>query len=337
QQITAPEFHHSSRTAVEAEVVPDERRPVTGGVTILPAERGLAGGEAVLEASGATIVPLGDETRGLIYTSSSDVGGLIAALEQFPEISWVQLPFAGIDHFAERLRPHAERGVFFTSAKGAFAQPVAEHALTLTLGLLRQLPVRVRAASWGRKSGLSLYGANVLILGAGGICLEFIDLVRPFGTTITVGRRRADEPVPGADRTVDADGFRAAIPDADVIMLAAAATGETRHIIGAAEFEAMKPTAVLVNIARGPLVDTDALVRALDEEAIFGAGVDVTSPEPLPEAHPLFSHDRAIVTPHTADTPDMIKPLFLERCRENVEAFLSTGRFVGVADPLLGY
>ncbi|GGA58393.1 dihydrofolate reductase [Pseudoclavibacter endophyticus] len=334
---TALAYSHRSRTATEAELVGDDRRPAVGAVTILPADRGLAGGESVLEAAGATLVPLGDETRGLIFTSPRDVDGLIDALERHPQISWVQLPFAGIDHFADRLKPHAERGVFFTSAKGAYAQPVAEHALALALALQRQLPMRARATSWGRQSGLSLYGANALILGAGGICLELIDLMRPFGVTVTVGRRLAAQAVPGADRTVDLDGFRAAIPEADVIVLAAAATGATRHVIADAELRAMKQTAVLVNIARGPLIDTEALVRALDDEQLFGAGLDVTDPEPLPDDHPLFSHERAIITPHSADTPDMIKPLFLERCRANVEAFLSSGRFIGVADPVLGY
>lgn len=334
---TASGPQHRARVAHEAEAIPEDRRPKSGPIAILPADRGLRGGERALEAAGATLEPLGPGTRGLIYTSARDVESLVDALETYPDISWVQLPFAGIDNFAARLRPHAERGVFFTSAKGAYAQPVAEHALAFTLGLLRQFPVRAQATSWGRKSGISLYGANIVILGAGGIALEFIDLVRPFGVTVTVGRRRASSTVESADHTVDLDGFRAALPEADVVVLAAAATGETKHVISELELQAMKSSAVLVNIARGPLVDTDALVHALDAGEIFGAGLDVTDPEPLPDAHPLFEHERAIITPHTADTPDMVRPLFLERCRANVEAFVSTGRFEGIADPILGY
>lgn len=328
---------HRARLATETSALPESERPEPGPIAILPAERGMAGGEAVLEAAGGVLAPIGPETRGLIFTSAHDVDGLIGALEQYPNIGWVQLPFAGIDNFAARLRPHADRGVLFTSAKGAYAQPVAEHALTLTLGLLRELPLRARAGAWGRKSGISLFGGHVLMLGAGGIVLELIDLLRPFGVRVTVARRRADEPVPGADRTVDLPGFHEVLPEADVVVLAAAATAQTRHVMDAAAFAAMKPEAVLVNIARGPLVDTDALVAALDSGELFGAGLDVTDPEPLPEGHPLFSHERALITPHTADTPAMIKPLFLERCRQNVEAFVETGRFVGIADPHLGY
>jgi phosphoglycerate dehydrogenase-like enzyme len=99
----------------------------------------------------------------------------------------------------------------------------------------------------------------------------------------------------------------------------------------------MKPSAYLVNIARGGLVDTDALVDALASGEIAGAGVDVTDPEPLPDGHPLWSEPNCIVTPHAADTPEMTAPLLAERIRLNVEAFLGDGRFIGVVDPESGY
>lgn len=327
---------HRERLAVESAPLDEARRPASGPIAVLPAGHEHGHG-AVIEAAGGTVAPLGPDTRGVVYVAPRDVDTLVDTLESYPDISWVQLPFAGIDNFAKRLRPFAERGVLFTSAKGSYAQPVAEHALALTLATLRQLPLRARATAWGPSSGLSLYGAHVLILGAGGIALEYLDQLRPFDVSVTVGRRHADTPVPGADRTVDTPGFLAALPDADVVLLAAASTDETRGLLGAGEFAAMKPTAVLVNIARGPLVDTAALVRALDDEQLWGAGLDVTDPEPLPDGHALFSHPRAIVTPHTADTPEMVRPLFLTRVAANVEAFVDTGRFVGVADPIAGY
>ena len=94
---------------------------------------------------------------------------------------------------------------------------------------------------------------------------------------------------------------------------------------------------MLVNIARGPLVDPDALVAALNSEKLFGAALDVTEPEPLPDGHPLWTAQNILITPHMADTPDMTAPLLAERIRTNVAAFLGGERFTGVVDPSVGY
>lgn len=324
-----------TRLASAPVVLPPERRPEPGGISIIPDTEREAFADAVTGAGGE-VVPLGDRTRGIVCLDNDDVDGLLAALKANPAVSWVQLPFAGIDTFAASLVPFAERGVVFTSAKGAYAQPVAEHALALTLATLRSLPDRARATSWGPKAGITLYGAEVVIVGAGGIALELIELLRPFGCRTTIVRHSA-EPVASADRTVQDDRLDEVLATADVVVLAAAATAETRGLIGAAQFAAMPETAVLVNIGRGPLVDTDALVAALDAGAIYGAGIDVTDPQPLPDGHPLYSHARSIVTPHSADTPDMVRPLLRERVAENVTAFLGGGGFVGLADPARGY
>ncbi|MDJ1369805.1 D-isomer specific 2-hydroxyacid dehydrogenase family protein [Gulosibacter molinativorax] len=332
---TSGEFTHDEVLAEAPRILPAEARPEPGSIAILPEGSEFADGVAVREAGGV-VAPLSDATRGLIYTTTRDVDTLVRTLDAHPGIGWVQLPFAGIDAYGKALIPAAERGVLFTSAKGSYAQPVAEHALTLTLATLRQLPMRLRATSWGESSGQSLYGANVVVVGAGGIALEYLRLLESFGARTTVVRRRS-VPVAAADLTVTTDELDVVLPEADVVMLAAASTDETRALIDASRLASMKPSAVLVNIARGKLVDTDALVAALDAGMIFGAGLDVTDPEPLPAGHPLYSHERCVVTPHTADTPEMVQPLLEQRIRDNVRAFLETGEFVGVADPRLGY
>lgn len=315
----------------------DDLRPEPGKIAILPEPQSGERAEAQpVRDSGGIVAPLSAATRGLIYTSTRDVDTLVRTLERYPEIGWVQLPFAGIDAYGKAIVPAADRGVLFTSAKGAYAQPVAEHALMLTLALLRQLPLRLRANSWGASSGLSLYGANVVIIGAGGIAREYLRLLEPFDASTTVVRRRADA-VAGADRTITTAELDTVLRDADVVMLAAASTDETRTLINTERLAAMKSTAVLVNIARGALIDTDALIAALEEGSIYGAGLDVTDPEPLPAGHPLYLHERCIITPHTADTPEMVRPLIDRRIRDNVRAFLKTGEFVGVADPHAGY
>ncbi|BDZ46679.1 NAD(P)-dependent oxidoreductase [Naasia aerilata] len=173
-------------------------------------------------------------------------------------------------------------------------------------------------------------------MGAGGIAVELIRLLQPFGVHITVVRR-SETPVDGAARTLPAARLDEVLPEADILVLAAASTAETQQLIGAEQLALLPETAVLVNIARGALVDTEALVDALREKRILFAGLDVTAPEPLPDGHPLWTEDRALITPHSADTPEMITPLLAERIRLNVEAFVSTGRFVGVVDPQAGY
>lgn len=314
-----------------------ERRPHPGTIAVMPDDDPMFA-DAV-RAGGGEIAPLCEHTRGLVWLSYGDAQDLVAVLDAHPGIEWVQLPYAGVDAFSHVLAGYADRPLpLWTSAKGAYSQPVAEHALTLTLALLRLIPQRVRATSWptGEKFGTSLFGLNVLIVGAGGIAVELIRLLEPFGVHVTVVRRSQGD-LAGAELTVTSDRLGEVLPDADVIVIAAAFTDGTRRLIGAPELAAMKHSAILINIARGGLVDTGALTDALAAGEIAGAGVDVTDPEPLPDGHPLWGEPHVIITPHSADTPAMIAPLLAERIRENVEAFLGDGRFVGVVDVEAGY
>ena len=127
------------------------------------------------------------------------------------------------------------------------------------------------------------------------------------------------------------------LPGALVVYLALALTPETTGIIGAAELDLMDEPAWLVNVARGPHIDTDALVAALNSGSIAGAALDVTDPEPLPDGHPLWDLPNCIITPHTADTIEMVMPLLAERIRTNVIRFAAGEPLVGVVDPDAGY
>ncbi|WP_166849236.1 D-isomer specific 2-hydroxyacid dehydrogenase family protein [Isoptericola sp. BMS4] len=285
-------------------------------------------------AAGARLVAPGPETEGLLWFGG-DLTDLRAALESAPGTRWVQLPSAGVDAYDDGGMFTAD-GITWTSAKGAFSRPVAEHALALTLATLRHLPGRARARSWGEPAGTSLFGADVLVLGAGGIARTFLDLLAPFGTRNVVVRRRA-APVPGADRTVTTEHLRDELAQAEVVVVAAALTTQTRALLGAAELGAMRPGAVLVNIARGGLVDTDALVDALRSGHLGGAALDVTDPEPLPDGHPLWALPTALVTPHTADTREMIEPLLRARVEENLRRFVAGESLSGVVDRDAGY
>lgn len=316
--------------------LPAEHRPTPGPIAIGP--KPLQHVVDAVESGGGTLGPLDESTRGLMWLSHTKIDELDDALTTYPNIEWVQLPMAGVDMFAPIMAKYASSPrPLWTSAKGAYSEPVAEHAVALTLALLRVFPERVRASSWATEPrGISLYGLDVVIAGAGGIALEIMRLLAPFDTRITIVRR-SSSPVDGAARTVPAAQLDEVLPTADVVIVAAAMTDDTAKMFGASQFAAMKDTAVLVNIARGGLVDTDALVDALDSGSLWGAGLDVTDPEPLPEGHPLWTNDRALITPHQADTPDMVAPLLAERIRHNVRALEGDGEFIGVVDPAAGY
>lgn len=288
---------------------------------------------AAVEEGGGTIVPA-SEAEGLVWLSPRDVDGLLAVLAEGPGIRWVQLPWAGVEAFAQA-------GVFsdgrlWTCAKGVYAEEVAEHALALALAGLRHLPERARARTWGKPSGTSLLGGKVTIVGGGGITESLIRLLQPFGVETTVVRRTA-EPVEGATRTVTTADLLAALPGADVVVLALALTPETERIIAEPELRAMADHAWLVNVARGRHVDTGALVRALHEGWIGGAALDVTDPEPLPDDHPLWALPNCIITPHTANTPEMAVPVLSARIRDNVARFADGRPLVGPVDAAAGY
>ncbi len=319
-----------------AEPLPADRRPHPGPIAVLPHPKDVF--SDAVRAGGGEVAELSESTRGVIWLSSKSAADLVTILDEHPGIGWVQLPWAGVDAFAGVLSTFAGKDrPLWTSAKGAYSQPVAEHALALALALLRVFPKRIIARSWPEaKEGTSLFGLNVVVVGAGGITVELMRLLEPFDVHLTVVRRSTN-PMPGAERTLTSDRLLEVLPDADVVVVAAAFTPATAKLIGAEQLAAMKSTAVLVNIARGGLVDTDALLAALESGAIAGAGLDVTDPEPLPDGHPLWEAPNIIITPHSADTPEMTAPLLAERIRVNVEAFLGDGRFVGVVDPEAGY
>lgn len=326
--------HHDLGAETRTELT-GSQRPAPGAIAVLPRPNPVFV-DAVL-AGGGTVEPLSDDTRGIVWLSEKQADELRAILDAHPGVGWVQLPWAGVDAFADILADYPDGRPLWTSAKGAYSEPVAEHAVALALALLRQFPEKTRSVTWDDpKRGLSLYGRRVLLVGAGGIAREIMRLLSVFDVEVTVVRR-STEPVDGAARTISSDQLHDALPQADVVILAAAATGETAHLIGEAELRLMKESAVLVNIARGALIDTDALVEALGSGSILGAGLDVTAPEPLPDGHALWSEPRCIITSHAADTPEMTAPLLANRIRLNVEAFLGDGRFVGVVDPVAGY
>ena len=284
-----------------------------------------------IRAGGGEIVDL-PEAEGLVWASAGDPEALTAALAAGPQLRWIQLPWAGVDKVAGVL----DDAHTWTSGKGVYAEPVAEMALTLALAGLRGFGTYARATSWSGPEGANLLGAEVCVVGAGGIARSLLRLLAPFGCRVTVVRRHA-EPVEGADRVVALDDLDDALVSARVVFLAVALTPETTGLFDARRFGHMRTDAWLVNVARGGHVVTDDLVAALSAGAIGGAGLDVTDPEPLPEGHPLWSMPNVLITPHVGNTPEMAVPLLSRRVTENVRRFGAGEPLVGLVDPTAGY
>jgi phosphoglycerate dehydrogenase-like enzyme len=293
---------------------------------------------AAVALGGGIAEDLNATSTGLVWTDSADSVGLAEILRSHPNIDWVQLPFAGVDNFKAVFEEvsNLENPPIFTSAKGAYREPVAEHALMLALALARVLPERIRAKSWGRKYADTLFDSKVVILGGGGIAQEIARLLAPFRADVTVVRKNL-EPIPNVSRVLGLDSLSSLLPDADFVFLASALTEETRGLFDSKLFALMKDSAYLINIARGAIVDSVALENALISGQIAGAGIDVTDPEPLPLGHSLWNCPNLIITPHTADTPEMCIGLLSARIVENVKALIAAKPLVGQVNLKLGY
>src|SRR5918999_3334102 len=263
--------------------------------------------EAAVRAAGGKPAGL-DAADALVWLDSNP--------DAFPEslpdgVRWVQLPAAGVERWLDRL----DGDRLWTSAAGAYGRPVAEHALMLMLAGSRRLADFARASSWTRPRLAPLEGSTVAIVGAGGIGRELIRMLEPLGVEVLAVTGR------GRDGTLPADRLGVVWPRARHVVIAAPATAGTRHLVGAAELEAMRDDAWLVNVARGSLVDTEALVEALAAGSIGGAALDVTDPEPLPDGHPLWSERRALITPHVANPDATLRRYLAELVGENVRRF----------------
>ena len=288
-----------------------------------------------IESAGAKVVPLGPEVRAMVWTDYANPQGLRDALQANPQLQWVQLPFAGVDAFNDIIQLNP----VFTSAKRSYSEPVAEHALMLCMALGRILPERIRATSWGKKHADSLFDAEVLIIGGGGIAEQLAELLSPFRANVTVVRKRPSESFTSGftGKVVGFEQLDEELTKAQFVVLACALTDETRFLFNRERFALMRSDSSLVNIARGEVVDQDALLLALSTGQIAGAATDVTYPEPLPEGHAMWREPKLIITPHTADTLPQVTRLFSERLRVNVSAWLAGDPLTGVVDKELGY
>ena len=258
---------------------------------------------AALEAKGHQYVALEDNPDLVLFG-----GGPKDFPDELPDsVKVVQIQYAGIEGLLEAgiLTEHAANGVRFANAGGLYDDTVAESTLALLLAVEHRMKAVDR--EWNntqlfKEKEYLFDNKKLALIGAGGIGKTLIRFLEPFGMEITAVNRSGN-PVDGADRTVamkDADEVWA---DHDYFVLLTPLTEETRHMVNTDRIEQMKDTAVVVNVGRGPLIDTEALTDALVNGKLRGAGLDVTEPEPLPADHKLWDLDNCVITPHTANIP----------------------------------
>ncbi|NKY49249.1 D-isomer specific 2-hydroxyacid dehydrogenase family protein [Nocardia vermiculata] len=286
--------------------------------------------------AGAQVTDL-DRARALVWNAGPD------GFPELPEsVRWVQLFAAGVEEFLAAGILARNPDVVFTSAAGAFAGSVAEGTMTLLLAGVRYLPEHIRARSWRQHEFFphigTLRGSTVAVVGAGGIGREVISMLEPFGAqVIAVNRSGRTVPGPHVVETLPAEQLPQVWPRTDHVVVAAPATADTRHLIGKDELAQLKPHSWVINVARGSLIDTDALVAALRDGTIGGAGLDVTDPEPLPDGHPLWDLPNAIITPHDSNPSRLRAAAFADHVAENVTRFAAGRDLIARIDTTAGY
>ena len=226
----------------------------------------------------------------------------LRTIHAMKNLRWIQMTWAGANKYTSA--PDYPEQVVLTSASGAYGYVISEYILSGLLALTKKLflyRAQMQDGGWYRlENDDTLEGKRVLILGTGDIGQETAKKLKAFGA-YTVGMcRTSGKTSPFFDEMYTVEQLDAQLPGADIVVIALPGTAETTKMFGAERIRKMKPNAVLVNVGRGFIVDTDALTDALQNGQLKGAVLDVTDPEPLPEAHPLRFMENVVMTPHVS-------------------------------------
>ncbi len=259
-------------------------------------------------------------------------------------LCWVQAGSAGVERYLVLPELALEERIVLTNMKGVHGPAIADHVFAMLLALSRDIPRYVdpaRRGQWDRGDSdpqpFALQDRTLLVVGLGGIGSEVARRAKGFGMRV-LATRRSGVPAPAfVDRQGRPEELFSLLPEADVVVLCVPLTAETTGMIGARELRAMKPGAYLVNVARGKLVDTQALVEALRAGRLAGACLDVTDPEPLPPDHPLWSLPGVVITPHVAGRSELTDERRRALYLENLLRFGRGEPLLNVVDKRAGY
>jgi phosphoglycerate dehydrogenase-like enzyme len=260
-----------------------------------------------------------------------------AILRAHPDVRWLHTGSAGVDHILTPL--FLSSGIVLTNSSGVHAPSIAEWVVAAILAFakdLRRIFDRQRGRSFESIERDELGGKTALIAGAGRIGSEIAKRLRPFGVR-TVAVRRSGGDAPGFDTTIAPASLSEAARDATWLIVAVPLTAETADLIDRRVIEALPPEAVVVNVARGEVVDEDALVEALASKKIGGAILDVFRKEPLPPEHPLWDLENVLILPHTTWRSPRVRQRQLDLMAENMRRFTAGEPLLNVVDFRRGY
>jgi len=257
-----------------------------------------------------------------------------ALLRRAPKLGWIQSMGAGVERF---LVPDLPRKVILTRAAGVFGPWMAEYTLGWCLWVTQRMELfrtQQRQRRWVEMNPTRLGGATMCLVGLGDIGRAIARSARALGMRV-IAVTRSGRRAPEAARVYKTSTIRQALAQADFVVVTVPLTPSSHDLIGTRELAAMKPTAWLINVGRGPVVDEDALIAALDEKRIGGAVLDVFNREPLLLDHPLWGMDNVVITPHISgpSTPAEISPIF----NENLRRYLTGRPLKHVVDRTRGY
>ena len=257
-----------------------------------------------------------------------------------PKLKWMQAVSAGVDrHQGTEIW---KSNVIMTGVSGIHATPIGEYVLAFMLMLAKNTPQGFRmmqTRNWQRYMVRTLRDKTVGIIGLGNIGKEVARLAKAFGMRVIATRRSTKKSgkASNVDLLLPRDRLKELLKASDYVALTLPLTPETRHIIGEAEFKAMKSTAYIINIGRGGLIDQEALIKALDAKQIAGAGLDVVTPEPLSKESRLWDFDNVILSPHVSGGMEDYMLHATELFCDNLKRYLDGRKLRNVIDKKKGY
>jgi phosphoglycerate dehydrogenase-like enzyme len=274
---------------------------------------------------------------------NADFSDLRLLPDMFPyagRVQWVHSIAAGIDSILSS--ELIASPVILTNGRGVFRRPLGEWVIAAMLFFsydLRRLLKQQREQRWEKFEPIELRGRTLGIVGYGEIGRTAAELARPFGMRIVAVRRKPELSVqdPLLDKVYPPARMNEMLGECDFVVVAAPLTRETRKLVGAPQFEAMKRSAVIINVGRGPVIDETAMIAALESGRIRGAGLDVFETEPLPAGHPLYRLSNVLLSPHCADQTAGWLDRAVEFFVENFERFRKGEPLQNVVDKRAGY